>query len=51
METYKKVRMEKEKCLRCGYKWYKRIPGRPERCPKCNSPYWDKEKKIFKKGK
>ena len=28
-------------CLRCGYAWVKRVPGRPVRCPKCKQPNWD----------
>ena len=31
-------------CKRCGHRWY---PHQPEVtiCPKCKSPYWNKEKK------
>ena len=29
------------RCLRCGHEWLKRMEGRPKRCPKCISPYWD----------
>jgi len=37
----------KLKCLRCNHEW---VPRREEvkRCPKCNSPYWDKPKKEGK---
>ncbi len=28
-------------CLRCGHKWFVRIPMRPRVCPNCGSPYWD----------
>lgn len=32
-------------CLRCGYRWWKREPGRePVYCAKCHSPYWNKER-------
>lgn len=31
-------------CLRCGHCWYPRKPEKPTVCPKCKSPYWDKEK-------
>ena len=31
------------KCVRCGYKWYKRSEGRPLTCPGCRSRRWDKE--------
>jgi len=30
------------KCNRCGHKWFPRSPKEPERCPACNSPYWNK---------
>ena len=32
-------------CLRCGHKWHPRSDRRPDRCPKCNSPYWDRPRK------
>jgi predicted Zn-ribbon and HTH transcriptional regulator len=33
------------KCKRCGHKWYPRTPLKPKVCPKCKSPYWDRERK------
>ena len=32
------------KCKRCGYEW---VPRKEDvkRCPKCISPYWNKERK------
>ena len=34
-------------CCRCGHVWRPRnIRIAPERCPKCNSPYWDKPRKT-----
>ena len=41
----------KFKCKRCSHSWYPRdedyLTGkkRPTICPKCKSPYWDKERK------
>ena len=35
--------------LRCGHKWIPRAFELPERCPKCNSPYWNKERKRGKR--
>ena len=33
-------------CLRCGHKWVRRNPDKlPDTCPKCKSPYWNKERK------
>lgn len=31
-------------CNRCGHKWIPRTFTLPDRCPKCNSPYWNKER-------
>jgi len=36
-------------CKRCGHKWYPRTPKKPEVCPKCKSPLWDKDR-VRKKG-
>ena len=37
--------MKKLNCLRCEYSWYPRTPKLPKVCPKCKSPYWNKERK------
>lgn len=29
-------------CLRCGHQWVGRLPRPPVRCPRCQSPYWDR---------
>jgi hypothetical protein len=31
-------------CKRCKHEWAGRLPRPPRVCPRCNSPYWDKEK-------
>ena len=31
-------------CKRCGHTWIPR-KEKPITCPKCRSPYWDKERK------
>ena len=36
--------MEIKVCVRCGKEWCYRGIGRPVRCGKCKSPYWDREK-------
>lgn len=36
--------MEIKWCKRCGKDWCFRGEGRPLRCGKCKSPYWDQEK-------
>lgn len=38
------MRDEKDKCNRCDHKWWRRTPERPNWCPKCHSPYWDKQR-------
>jgi len=39
----KEITITKLDCKRCGHKW---IPKKKEVriCPKCKSPYWDKER-------
>ena len=39
-----KIELQKLLCKRCGYKW---TPRKTEIriCPKCKSPYWDRERK------
>ena len=31
-------------CLRCTHSWIPRSDNYPKVCPKCKSPYWDKER-------
>lgn len=31
------------KCKRCDYEWLGKLEN-PKACPKCNSPYWNKER-------
>lgn len=40
-----KIKLHKFKCNRCGHVWIPRKENEPERCPKCNSPYWNKKRK------
>lgn len=30
-------------CGRCSHMWVPRTERRPEICPKCKTPYWDRE--------
>jgi len=32
------------KCLRCKHKWASK-QEKPTICPKCKTPYWDRERK------
>lgn len=42
------VRIEVEgfRCTRCGHEWVPRKDEHPRVCPKCKSPFWDKERSI-----
>lgn len=33
-------------CNRCGHNWHPRTEKLPSVCPKCKSPYWNKERKL-----
>jgi len=39
-----KIILPKLKCKRCGHIWFPRSEDAPLRCPRCGSPYWDREK-------
>ena len=49
MKKRKRIKIEKLKCKRCGHEW---TPRQEEIriCPRCKSPYWDRERKSKKKG-
>lgn len=32
------------RCNRCSHQWRQRGDSPPERCPGCNSPYWDRKR-------
>lgn len=33
------------RCLRCEHEWLGRGQKKPVQCPRCKSPYWDKERR------
>ena len=39
-DTIKKVKCKRKTC---GHTWWPKKPGRPNVCPKCHSPLWDKD--------
>jgi predicted Zn-ribbon and HTH transcriptional regulator len=40
------------KCKRCGHEWVRRVLKRkPVACPRCHSPYWDRERVKVVEGK
>jgi predicted Zn-ribbon and HTH transcriptional regulator len=32
------------RCARCQWEWLPRTARRPTICPRCKSPYWDRER-------
>lgn len=32
------------RCLRCGHEWIPTSDKPPKVCPKCKSPYWNRER-------
>jgi len=46
-----KVDIKGNKCSRCGYEWVPHdFDDVPETCPRCRTPYWNKERVRAKKG-
>jgi len=44
-EEYKKISsVSYLKCKRCNHRWQPRGTSLPKYCPKCKSPYWDKDR-------
>lgn len=37
------VKLPEATCKRCGWVWVPRVK-KPRWCPKCNSPYWNRER-------
>ena len=37
-------------CKRCGHTWPPRKNKKPKNCPRCNSPYWDTQRRAVNKG-
>src|SRR5690242_18527992 len=38
--------LQRQICQRCGKTWWPRQSTKPARCPRCKSPYWDKQRRI-----
>ena len=36
--------MKDNRCPCCNHSWYGQTPNMPKVCPKCKSPYWNKER-------
>lgn len=44
----------KRECFRCGHKWVISVVVKaeePKQCPRCKSPYWNRKRKVQKRGK
>ncbi len=39
------------RCVRCGHEWVRRVGHRPVCCPKCITPYWDRERGEVPRGR
>lgn len=37
-------------CIRCNHVWFPRADSSPRVCPKCKSPYWDRERQPKRNG-
>jgi DNA-directed RNA polymerase subunit RPC12/RpoP len=51
--SYKvKFEVEGYQCLRCEHKWVPRVmtDREPIICPKCKSPYWNRERRADKQA-
>lgn len=51
--SYKvKIEVDGYRCLRCGHEWVPRtmVDREPTICPKCKSPYWNKERRRTKQN-
>jgi len=42
-------RIQQWTCLRCGYQWWPRSPGKPMACAKCKSFYWNRPRRVSSK--
>lgn len=41
------MKITEKECKRCLHKWIPRTFELPNVCPKCKSPYWNKERKVL----
>jgi predicted Zn-ribbon and HTH transcriptional regulator len=38
------VQLQGYRCARCSWEWLPRSERKPTICPRCKSPYWDRER-------
>ena len=41
-----KIEVDGFRCARCGHEWVPRKSETPRVCPKCKSPFWDRERRM-----
>ena len=41
-----KVEVDGYRCTRCGHEWLPRKDEKPRVCPRCKSPFWDRERTL-----
>ena len=40
------IEVDGYRCSRCGHEWIPRKPEHPRVCPRCKSPFWDRERRL-----
>ena len=41
-----KIEVDGFRCARCGHEWVPRKDEQPRVCPRCKSPFWDRERQL-----
>jgi predicted nucleic acid-binding Zn-ribbon protein len=41
-----RIEVDGYRCTRCGHEWVPRKSEVPRVCPKCKSPFWDRERRL-----
>jgi hypothetical protein len=41
-----RIELDGHRCARCGHVWVPRKPDHPRVCPRCKSPFWDRERTL-----
>src|SRR5437899_11414927 len=41
------IALEGFRCARCGHEWVPRKDEVPRVCPRCKSPFWDRERTLL----
>jgi hypothetical protein len=47
VEQMHEIKVSGFRCSRCKHEWVPNSPDKkPKVCPRCKSPYWDRERKV-----